>query len=243
MRTPFTGVGTALVTPFTQERRSRRSGGAAAGAPSDRRRHPLPRAVRHDRRESDADAAPSAAASSRSSPTKPRRRCRCSPARAATTRRKSSTLAARAAEGRRDGLPVGDAVLQQADAGRSVPALPRDRRQHAAADRALQRAGPHRRQHRARDARAPRGDPEHRRREGSVGQHAADVRDLPRRAARLHRALRRRCDDAAADGGRRPRRHFGGVERDAARDGADGRSGRARTTSPRRARFTPASCR
>ena len=30
MRTPFTGVGTALVTPFTQERRSRRSGGAAA---------------------------------------------------------------------------------------------------------------------------------------------------------------------------------------------------------------------
>ena len=63
------------------------------------------------------------------------------------------------------------------------PALPRDRREHAAADRRLQRAGPDRREHRAGDARAARGDSEHRRREGSVRQHHPDVRGLPRRAA------------------------------------------------------------
>ena len=74
---------------------------------------------------------------------------------------------------------------------------------------------------------APRRDSEHRRREGSVGQHDADVRDLPRGAAGLHRALGRRCADAAADGGGRPRHHLGGVERDAGGDGADGRGGRA----------------
>ena len=39
--------------------------------------------------------------------------------------------------------------------------------------------GPHRRQRRRRHARAPERDPEHRRRQGGVGQHHADVRDLP----------------------------------------------------------------
>ena len=51
--------------------------------------------------------------------------------------------------------------------------------------------------------------PGHRRRQGSVGQHDADVRRLQRGAGRLHRALGRRCADAAADGGRRARDHFG----------------------------------
>ena len=50
----FRGCGTALVTPFRARPLARRSGGAAPRAPSDRRRHPLPRAVRHDRREPDA---------------------------------------------------------------------------------------------------------------------------------------------------------------------------------------------
>ena len=81
------------------------------------------------------------------------------------------------------GLAVGDAVLQQADAGRPVPALQGHRRRDAAADRALQRARPHRLQHRPGDLRAARDDPERRRREGSVGQHPADGRDLPRGAA------------------------------------------------------------
>ena len=47
-----------------------------------------------------------------------------------------------------NGSPLGDAVLQQADAGRPVSALPRDRREHVAADRGLQRAGPHGRERR-----------------------------------------------------------------------------------------------
>ena len=52
----------------------------------------------------------------------------------------------------------------------------------------------------------------------------------------LHRAVRRRCADAAADGGRRARHHLGRVERDSGGDGADGRSRRARRL--RRARAT-----
>ena len=54
MSTPFTGVGTAIVTPFTKTRRARRSRRPPAGAASDRRGRSLSRAVRHDRREPDA---------------------------------------------------------------------------------------------------------------------------------------------------------------------------------------------
>ena len=86
MRRPFTGVGTALITPFTQGRFARRGGGQAAGAAADRRGRPLPLAVRHDRRSADAE--PSREAARR----RARRRrgrtaaCRCWPAPAATTR-------------------------------------------------------------------------------------------------------------------------------------------------------------
>ena len=51
------------------------------------------------------------------------------------------------------------------------------------------------------------------------GQHDADVRGRPPRARRLHRALGRRCADAAADGGGRTRHHLGGVEQSARPDG------------------------
>ena len=61
MRTPFTGVGTALITPFTQGRLPRRSGGHAPGAAADRRRRALPVAVRDHRRGADADASREAA--------------------------------------------------------------------------------------------------------------------------------------------------------------------------------------
>ena len=66
---------------------------------------------------------------------------------------------------RRD--PVGDAVLQQADAGRSLSALQGDRREHPRADGALQRPRPHRRQHGREDDGAAVGDPEHRGRQGA----------------------------------------------------------------------------
>ena len=92
------------------------------------------------------------------------------------------------------GPALGDAVLQQADAGRALPALPRDRRQDVAADHRLQRARPHGVQRRAADAGAPGRDPQHRRRQGSVRQHAADVRGVPRRARQASSVL---CGDDA----------------------------------------------
>ena len=75
------------------------------------------------------------------------------------------------------------------------------------------------------------------------GNMHADVRDLPRGAARLPRAVGRRCADAAADGGRRTRHHLGGVERDSGGDGRRWSRRPSATTSPPRARFTRASCR
>ena len=56
---------------------------------------------------------------------------------------------------------------------------------------------------------------QYRRRQGSVGQHDADGRDLPRRPACLSRPLGRRRVDAAAHGHRRPWHHLGRVERSA----------------------------
>ena len=137
---------------------------------------------------------------------------------------RSFTRARRDEARRRRRHPLGHAVLQQADAGRAVPALQRDRREHVGC-RSSSTTCPGRTGCNVEPPTlvAARGDPEHRRREGSVRQHDADVRDLPRGAGRLHRAVGRRCADAAADGGGRPRHHLGGVERDAGGDGADGR--------------------
>ena len=53
-------------------------------------------------------------------------------------------------------VPVGLAVLQQADAGRAVPAFPHDRRKRRAADDRLQRARSHGRRSRQRHGAAPR---------------------------------------------------------------------------------------
>ena len=60
-------------------------------------------------------------------------------------------------------------------------------------------------------------------------------RGLRRRAERLPRPLGRRCADAAADGGRRARDDLGGRQRGAARDGAHGRAARSAAISPARA--------
>ena len=229
MRTAFTGVGTALITPFTRSgaldeaavrrlaRRQIDAGvhflvpcGTTGETPtlSDAERRRVVELVVEE-----ADG-PGAGAGRR-------RRLRHAA--------KSIHAAARDAEGRRAGPAVGDAVLQQADAGRAVPALQGDRRQHAAADRRLQRARPDRLQHRSGDAargsRRSRTSSASRKRRATCTQMAEICRAVP---ARLPRAVGRRCADAAADGDRRPRHHLGGVERDAGRDGADGRSRRAR---------------
>ena len=67
---------------------------------------------------------------------------------------------------------------------------------------------------------------------GNIQQMAEICRAVPRR---FHRAVRRRCDHAAADGDRRPRHHLGGLERDAGGDGADRRGRRARRLQAARA--------
>ena len=177
MRTPFTGCGTALVTPFTGAGALDEAGVRRLGAPADRRRHALPRAVRHDRRDR------------RRSRRAERRRVVEIVVEEAKGRvpvlagaggydtREVVEAAREMHAGRRRRPALGDAVLQQAHARGPVPALPGDRRGDAAADRRLQRARPHRLQRRRRDARASRHDPARRRRQGGLGQHDADVRD------------------------------------------------------------------
>ena len=75
------------------------------------------------------------------------------------------------------------------------------------------------------------------------GQHHPDGRDLRRCAKGFPRALWRRCADAAVDGGRRARDHFGLGERGSRGDGADGGVRRARRLCGARARSTRNCCR
>ena len=182
MRTPFTGCGTALVTPFT-----------ASGALDEA-------AVRRlAKRQVDAGIhflvpcgttgeAPTLSGG-RAAPRRGARGGRGGGPRAGARGRRRLRHArgdrgrARDAGGGRRGPPVGHALLQQADAGRPRPALPGDRRGDAAADRGLQRARPHGLQRRPRDAGAARDDPARRGGQGGLGQHDADLRGDARRAA------------------------------------------------------------
>ena len=70
-------------------------------------------------------------------------------------------------KGRRSKRSVGRAVLQQADAGRPVSALSRDRQSRRPAAHRLQRPEPDRHRSRQRDRAAPRADTRHRRNQGS----------------------------------------------------------------------------
>ena len=112
-----------------------------------------------------------------------------------------------------------------------------------AADHRLQRARTDRRQRRCRHHPPAERRAEHRRREGSVRQHDADVRDLRRGPARIPRALGRRRADAAGDGGRRPRHRVGRVERSARGDGAGWSNSPRAEISPARAGCTRNCCR
>ena len=76
----------------------------------------------------------------------------------------------------------------------------------------VQRARPHRSEHRACDGEAACGNRKHRWHQGSVGKHRANGGDSEQRAGRFHRAVRRRCDHAAADRARRARSDFRRLE-------------------------------
>ena len=229
MRTPFTGCGTALVTPFTRDGAARRGGRAAARAAADRRRHSLPRALRHDRREPDAHRRTSGVRVVELVVEEAAGRVPVLAGAGGYDTQRGHRGGAADGARRRRRHPVGHAVLQQADAGRAVPALQRDRRAKSAcrSSSTTCRAAPAATST-SRTLVRLSAVPEHRRRQGSVGQRHADVRDLPRGARGLPRAVGRRCADAAGDGGRRPRRDLGGSNEVPARDVADGGGRRAR---------------
>ena len=147
------------------------------------------------------------------------------------------------AQGRRGRPAVGHALLQQADAGRPLPALPRHRRRTPLPIVVYNVPG------RTgvnidvatlvRLAAIPNiiGVKEA---SGNITQMCEVCRAVP---SGLHRAVGRRCADAAVDGRGRPRRHLGRVERDSRKRWCRWSKRPSATTSPRRAPFTRASCR
>ena len=109
------------------------------------------------------------------------------------------------------GHPVGHAVLQQADAGRPLPALRRDRREAGLPIIVYNVPG---RTGCNIDARRSCAFPAlDRRRQGSLRQHHPDFRGVPRCAREFPRAVRRRPADLAVHVGRGARRGFGGRQR------------------------------
>ena len=175
MRTPFTGVGTALVTPFTSSGAVDEAGGPPPGAAADRRGRALPRALRHDRRGADALGGGEA----------PRGRARggggggprSRPRRGRRLRHpRGRGVGPRDARGGGRRPPLRHPLLQQAHAGGPLPPLPGDRGGDTAPDRRLQRAGADRLQRGPGDPRPPRVDPARGRGEGSLRQHDPDLR-------------------------------------------------------------------
>ena len=166
----FTGCGTAMVTPFRRDlsldeaalrrlvRRQIDAGidflvpcGTTGESPT------LTRA--------------SICASWRSRSKRPPATCPCWPAPAATTRGSDRTGQRTAGDCGVDGILSVTPVLQQAHAGRALPALQSDRRPISLPIIVYNVPGRTGVKHRARHAEEARGDRQHRRREGSFRQH------------------------------------------------------------------------
>ena len=132
MRLTFTGVGTALITPFT------RTGALDEAAVRRLAQRQVDAGVHFLVPCGTTGETPTLSAAERTTRRRNRRRGgRGARARARRRRRlrhaRSHSRRGRDAARRRAGHPVGHAVLQQADAGRALPALQGDRREHVAA--------------------------------------------------------------------------------------------------------------
>ena len=167
-----------------QGRLPRRGRGQAAGAPADRRRRPLPLAVRHDRRSADAE--PSRKAARRRARGRRSQRPRAGAGRCGRLRHaRGDRAGARHGARRRRRPAVGHAVLQQADAGRPVSALQGDRREHRALPIVLYNVPTRTGVNMSVETTARLvGDSEHRRHQGSRDECRALVRDRLERARR-----------------------------------------------------------
>ena len=118
-----------------------------------------------------------------------------------------------------------DALLQQADPGRSLQPLQGDQRRHRHPDHHLQHPRTFGGRHVGRDHDAAVRTEEHRRRQGCDRQHGAGIATARGHGRGLQPALGRGRDRARLHGAWRPWLHFGDVERGAA---AVLRSSRAR---------------
>ena len=161
--TKLTGCGTALVTPFTADRRHRRAGAPRPRRLADRRRHPLPGAVRIHGRSGDDDgrgASPRGAdrrrAGERPGAGRGRRRLQ---------RHAEGDRAVEGDGGRGRHAPAARvADVQQAAAARaSSPTSGRSPKATALPIVIYNVPGTHRQQHRSPDHARPRAAPEHRR--------------------------------------------------------------------------------
>ena len=191
---------------------ARRGGAAAAGAAADRRGNQFPGALRHHRRKPHAEPRRTAARGGNHD----RRSAAHQDARGGRRRRQQHR--ARDRNGARVQGPgrgrnsFRQPLLQQADAGRPLPALQGDCRGGFAADHSLQHSRAHGREYRAGDDGAARRNREHRRREGSLGKYCADGGGAGERAGAVPGAFRRRWNHDSADGARRARPDFRGLE-------------------------------
>ena len=108
--------------------------------------------------------------------------------------------------GRRSGR---HALLQQADAGRPLPALQGRQRRDRNSDPHLQHSSAKRRRHVGRHDEAAVRAAQHRRRQGRDRRRRARVAPAPRDGSGLYPTFWRRHDRAGRDGRRRARLHFG----------------------------------
>ena len=111
--------------------------------------------------------------------------------------------------GRRRRRPGRDPLLQQADAGRALPALQGRQRRDRHSDHHLQHPSPQRRRHVGRHDETAQRASQYRRRQGRDRRRRPRLAPATRYRVGLYPTFWRRHDGARRNGGGRPRLHFG----------------------------------